>query len=80
MEVGSPTEIEKSILKHTGPLHANYATVEARIRTFKEWPPALPQRPRELAEAGFYYIGLSDQVSRNTIYRVLLGWPAKKFI
>jgi len=62
MEVGSPTEIEKSILKHTGPLHANYATVEARIRTFKEWPPALPQRPRELAEAGFYYIGLSDQV------------------
>lgn len=50
------------IIKHTGPLHPNYATLEARLRTFREWPPALKQQPQELAEAGFYYIGLSDQV------------------
>lgn len=50
------------IIKHTGPLHPNYATLEARQRTFREWPPALKQQPQELAEAGFYYIGLSDQV------------------
>merc|ERR1719431_1617638 len=30
--------------------------------TFREWPPALRQQPKELADAGFYYIGLSDQV------------------
>ena len=50
------------ILKHSGPLHPQHATVEARLRTFREWPPALRQQPRDLAEAGFYYIGLSDQV------------------
>ena len=50
------------ILKHSGPLHPQYATLEARLRTFREWPPALRQQPKDLAEAGFYYIGLSDQV------------------
>jgi len=50
------------ILKHAGPLHPQYATLEARLRTFREWPPALRQQPKELADAGFYYIGLSDQV------------------
>jgi len=50
------------IISHHGPLHPSYATVEARIRTFRDWPPALKQQPEELADAGFYYIGLSDQV------------------
>ena len=49
-------------MKHGGPLHPQYATLEARLRTFREWPPALRQKPNDLAEAGFYYIGLSDQV------------------
>ena len=31
------------------------------MRTFKDWPPALRQEPKQLADAGFYYIGLSDQ-------------------
>ena len=46
------------ILKHAGPLHPQYATLEARLRTFREWPPALRQQPKELADAGFYYIGM----------------------
>merc|ERR1719187_3225870 len=50
------------ILKHSGPQHPQHATLEARLRTFRDWPPALRQQPRELAEAGFYYIGKSDQV------------------
>lgn len=50
------------IMKHSGPLHPQYATLEARLRTFREWPPALKQTPKDLADAGFYYIGLSDQV------------------
>ena len=32
------------------------------MRTFRDWPPALKQRPKDLADAGFYYIGYSDQV------------------
>jgi len=50
------------ILKHSGPQHPQHATLEARLRTFRDWPPALRQQPGELAEAGFYYIGCSDQV------------------
>ena len=50
------------VMKHSGPLHPQYATLEARLRTFREWPPALKQQPKDLADAGFYYIGLSDQV------------------
>jgi len=63
-QMGSVSGKEENIgiIKHTGPLHPNYATLEARLRTFREWPPALKQQPQELAEAGFYYIGLSDQV------------------
>ena len=49
-------------MKHSGPLHPQHATLEARLRTFREWPPALRQQPAELADAGFYYIGCSDQV------------------
>jgi len=50
------------IIRHSGPANAKYSTVEARTRTFREWPPALRQQPAQLAEAGFFYIGLSDQV------------------
>ena len=49
------------IIRHSGPANAKYSTVEARTRTFREWPPALRQQPAQLAEAGFFYIGLSDQ-------------------
>ena len=56
----SPESI--GIMKHSGPLHPQHATLEARLRTFREWPPALRQQPAELADAGFYYIGCSDQV------------------
>jgi len=42
---------------HHGPAHSKFSTVESRIRTFREWPPALRQHPKELAEAGFFYIG-----------------------
>ena len=36
-----------------------YRTLEARLQSFKEnnWPPSMPQKPEELAEAGFYYLG-----------------------
>lgn len=45
------------VIKHSGPAHSKYATLEARLRTFRDWPPALRQQPAELAESGFYYIG-----------------------
>ena len=56
----SPESI--GIMKHAGPLHPQYAALKARLRTSREWRPALRQQPKQLAEAEFYYIGLSDQV------------------
>jgi len=57
-----PSNEEKvGIIKHSGPANSKYSTPESRLRSFKDWPPALRQEPKQLAEAGFYYIGLSDQ-------------------
>jgi len=58
---GKPDDPSLNIIRHTGPASTKYSTLEARLRTFKDWPPALKQEPRQLADAGFYYIGLSDQ-------------------
>jgi len=55
------TEENNGIIRHTGPQNTKYSTLEARLRSFRDWPPALKQEPRQLAEAGFYYIGFSDQ-------------------
>ncbi|XP_006887371.1 PREDICTED: baculoviral IAP repeat-containing protein 3 [Elephantulus edwardii] len=37
-------------------------TQAARFRTFSSWPPSVPVHPEELASAGFYYMGHSDDV------------------
>ena len=47
---------------HQGPRHPRFATVLARRSSFDEWPPALKQTPEAMADAGFIYLGLSDQV------------------
>jgi len=59
--IGEAEKLSPGIIRHTGPANTKYSTIEARLRTFKDWPPALKQEPRQLADAGFYYIGLSDQ-------------------
>ncbi|XP_013192085.1 death-associated inhibitor of apoptosis 1 isoform X2 [Amyelois transitella] len=43
------------------PAHPEYANVAARLRTFKDWPRSMPQKPEDLAEAGFYYTGQGDK-------------------
>lgn len=48
---------------HNGPIHNMYATEQSRLATFKEWPRSLKQKPKELAEAGFYYTGRGDQTT-----------------
>ncbi|XP_040567805.1 death-associated inhibitor of apoptosis 2 [Lepeophtheirus salmonis] len=70
----SNSEESIGIIKHTGPVHPKYSTVESRLRTFAEWPPALVPRPKELSDAGFYYIGLSDQVKCFSCDGGLRNW------
>lgn len=38
------------------------STLDARIRTFKRWTMGHVQDPARLAQAGFYYLGIADEV------------------
>lgn len=49
------------ILLERNPFHERYILETDRLDSFKEWPRAMPQRPENLAEAGFFYTGLSDK-------------------
>lgn len=40
-----------------GPIHRRYGQKLLRIQSYQSWPPSLSQKPQELAEAGFFYIG-----------------------
>ena len=42
------------------PQHPKYRNIFKRMDTFQErsWPPGIPQKPRKLADAGFYYTGI----------------------
>lgn len=44
-----------------GPAHAEYASYDARLRTFESWPKSMSQTKECLADAGFYYTGKGDQ-------------------
>ncbi|XP_017881008.1 death-associated inhibitor of apoptosis 1-like [Ceratina calcarata] len=47
--------------KPKGPVHPEYASYDARLRTFETWPKSMPQTKEQLADAGFYYTGQGDQ-------------------
>lgn len=44
------------------PKHGYYSTESKRLESFKSWPMGLPQQPKDMAEAGFFYTGMSDKV------------------
>ncbi|RZC35564.1 BIR and/or zf-C3HC4 3 domain containing protein [Asbolus verrucosus] len=39
----------------------SYEDFKSRLETFADWPKALKLKPKQLAEAGFYYKGVGDQ-------------------
>ncbi|XP_076037223.1 baculoviral IAP repeat-containing protein 7-like [Oratosquilla oratoria] len=48
--------------QHSGPKRKDFLTKESRVSSFSKWPERVQQRPEELADAGFFYCGLSDHV------------------
>ncbi|XP_055308585.1 death-associated inhibitor of apoptosis 1-like, partial [Sitodiplosis mosellana] len=40
----------------------SYAVETRRLRSFKDWPKALKQKPEQMADAGFFYTKMSDRV------------------
>ena len=57
---------DRVIRHHQGPKSPKYASLETREKSFfdkyRPWPPGLVQKPSDLAEAGFFYYGIGDQV------------------
>lgn len=44
------------------PKREKYSCLDARVRTFSNWPRSEIQQPEVLATAGFYYLDIDDQV------------------
>ncbi|NXW76244.1 BIR7B protein, partial [Hirundo rustica] len=49
-------------------------SVARRMRTFQQWPRTAPVSARDLAEAGFYYVGPRDEVQCFCCGGVLKDW------
>lgn len=45
------------------PRHPEFRLESHRLISFEDWPRMMKQKPRELAEAGFYYTGKGDRVA-----------------
>lgn len=48
--------------QHTGPKRKDFLSQPDRENSFTHWPEMVKQTPKALAEAGFFYCGLSDHV------------------
>uniref|UniRef100_A0A3B3DHY8 E3 ubiquitin-protein ligase XIAP n=1 Tax=Oryzias melastigma TaxID=30732 RepID=A0A3B3DHY8_ORYME len=55
-------------------LLSNMKSEEARLKTFSSWPSSAPVRPRDLAQAGFFYLGKDDRVQCFCCGGKLSGW------
>lgn len=60
----------------TYPMAPHMRSEEARRQTFSSWPPTAPVRPRDLAQAGLYYLGECDRVQCFCCGGILGGWEA----
>ncbi|XP_074530220.1 E3 ubiquitin-protein ligase XIAP [Halichoeres trimaculatus] len=58
----------------TYPMAPHMRSEQARLQTFSSWPPTAPVRPRQLAEAGLYYLGKEDEVQCFCCAGMLGGW------
>ncbi|XP_057705726.1 E3 ubiquitin-protein ligase XIAP [Corythoichthys intestinalis] len=60
----------------TYPMVPHMRREEARRQTFSSWPSDLPVTPRDLAQAGLYYLGQGDRVQCFCCGGMLGGWEA----
>ncbi|CAG9769571.1 unnamed protein product [Ceutorhynchus assimilis] len=49
------------IQKNKGPAHPDRFSYDLRLQTFECWPKSIKQTPHDLADAGFFYVGVGDQ-------------------
>ncbi|XP_053389425.1 uncharacterized protein LOC123551900 [Mercenaria mercenaria] len=42
------------------PKHPDYVNIDSRVSSYQGWPDYLDQTPRQMSEAGFFYVGVAD--------------------
>lgn len=73
--VPSNNSREREFKMNTPPVQCpDFKEVNARLASFKEWPIALKQRPKDLVYAGFYYLGMGDRVRCYSCGGGLRNW------
>ena len=72
-----PNKNNHDIPVHIRPNYPQYAVLEDRLSTFRNWLPTSKQKPIPLARAGFCYIGISDQVRCFYCGGELKEWQSK---
>lgn len=60
-ECGVSAPPPTSAIQMQGPVHPKYASQSARLRSFKDWPRSMRQKPEDLSDAGFFYTGHGDK-------------------
>lgn len=66
-----PNTIDRKVTK---PLFPNYVVPSNRLRSFANWPVSLPQSPKTLSDAGFFYFGSGDAVQCFSCGGGLKNW------
>lgn len=54
--------------------HGDFALESERLKSFKNWPKSMRQKPEELSDAGFFYIGKGDAVKCYSCGGGLKDW------
>lgn len=62
--------------QYSGPKRKEFLTKDSREKSYRNWPKKIKQTPQSLAEAGFFYCGLSDHVRCFHCGNGLRNWEA----
>lgn len=76
-DVTSPGSGREGVIPHSGPRHLQFVSEAARLASFQDWPPGLRQKKEEMAAAGLFYVGQSDQVKCFYCDGGLKEWQAE---
>ncbi|XP_053398209.1 baculoviral IAP repeat-containing protein 8-like [Mercenaria mercenaria] len=44
----------------SNPKHPDYVSIDSRVSSYQGWPDYLDQTPRQMSEAGFFFVGVAD--------------------
>lgn len=62
------------VLTSSFPMYFQYQLKSDRIKSFRDWPPQMKQKPEEMASAGFFYRNNCDRVSCFSCGISIQGW------